>query len=391
MKKWSIPIARTHLLDEEINSVLEPLKSGWLVQGPKVREFEERWSDFTNSIHSIAVTSCTSGLHLSLVALGFGSGDEAIVPAFTWISSANVIEHLGGTPVFCDVGLSDFNIEISEIEKKITSRTKAIVVVHLFGMAAEMSAIHSLAKKHKLLVVEDAACGFGSYYNGKHVGNFGETGVFSFHPRKAITTGEGGMITTQNKHLAEKLRRLRDHGADISDLKRHQSPKPFILADHPDAGYNQRMTDIQGALGSSQMTRAQAIIDERRDLAARYDHAFIDIDWLQTPKVPDGHLHGYQSYPCLFQPELCEKGKIREANRLRNKWMDWLQQSGISTRPATHAVHMLSYYRDKYSLKPSDFPKASVANDCSISLPLFNGMSREEQNYVIEQVQKAVF
>jgi perosamine synthetase len=390
----NIPIARTSLTENEINSVLEPLRSGWLVQGPRVREFEEKWSAFTCAEHSIAVTSCTTALHLSLAALGFSPGDEAIVPAFTWISTANVVEHLGGTVVFCDINLDTFNIDPAQIEAKITAKTKAILPVHLFGLAADMYAINSIAKRHNLWVVEDAACGFGSRYHVRHVGILGDIGCFSFHPRKAITTGEGGMITTQSAELAEKLRRLRDHGAAMSDLQRHLGTRPYLLADHPDAGYNQRMTDLQAALGSAQMDRAAEIITERQRLAARYDQAFSDLDWLQTPARLEGCEHGYQSYPCLFQSQRAKKAartgdtaEIKSINEARNFWMDSLQQHGISTRPATHALHMLSFYKQKYRLKPEDFPSAFAANDCSISLPLFHGMTEAEQDFVIQKVR----
>jgi len=391
----NIPIARTNLTEAEINSVLDPLRSGWLVQGPKVREFEEKWSSFTGSKHSIAVTSCTTALHLSLAALGFGPGDEAIVPAFTWISTANVVEHLGGRVVFCDIDLDTFNIDPEKIEAKITAKTKAILPVHLFGLAADMEAINAIARQHKLWVVEDAACGFGSRYHGQHVGTQGNTGCFSFHPRKAITTGEGGMVTTQDDKLAEKIRRLRDHGAAMSDLQRHLGARPYLLADHPDAGYNQRMTDLQAALGSAQMDRATDIITERQRLASRYDQAFENLAWLQTPAQLHQYEHGYQSYPCLFQPDRAKaaarhgnKAKIKDINTERNLWMDQLQQQGISTRPATHAVHMLSFYQQKYGLQPEDFPNAFAANDCSISLPLFHGMTQAEQDFVIEQVRE---
>jgi len=382
----NIPIARTSLLETEIQSVLEPLRSGWLVQGPKVREFEEKWSAFTGAEHSIAVTSCTTALHLSLAALGFGPGDEAIVPAFTWISTANVIEHLGGKVVFCDIDLATFNLDVAQLEKLVTLKTKAILPVHLFGLSADMSAVLSFAAKHKLSVVEDAACGFGTRYQGKHVGTLGDAGCYSFHPRKAITTGEGGMVTTNNAELAAKLRRLRDHGAAMSDLQRHLGARPYLLADHPDAGYNQRMTDLQAALGSAQMERAQSIIAERQRLAAIYDRAFKGLDWLRTPAKLDGYEHGYQSYPCLFQPEPINADSISRVNEMRNSWMDKLQKRGISTRPATHAVHMLTFYREKYGLKPEDFPSAYAANHCSISLPLFHGMTEAEQSYVVDVV-----
>lgn len=386
--KMKVPIARTSLTETEMQSVLDPLRSGWLVQGPKVREFEEKWSAFTGAKHSVAVTSCTTALHLSLAALGFGPGDEAIVPAFTWIATANIVEHLGGKVIFCDVNLNTFNLDVYQLAQKITHRTKAVLPVHLFGLSADMTPINQLAQQHGLWVVEDAACGFGARYHRQHVGTLGDAGCFSFHPRKAITTGEGGMITTQNAALAEKLRRLRDHGAAVSDLQRHLGARPYLLADHPDAGYNQRMTDLQAALGASQMDRAEAIVAERQRLAKIYDEAFASLPWLKTPTHIDGLEHGYQSYACLFAPEPITPKSILRINHVRNAWMDRLQQAGIATRPATHAVHMLSFYRAKYRLKPDDFPNAWAANDCSVALPLFHGMTEVEQGFVIQQVQE---
>ncbi len=383
----NVPIARTSLTEEEIQSVLGPLRSGWLVQGVKVREFEEKWSVFTGARHSIAVTSCTSAMHLSLAALGIGPGDEVIVPAFTWISTANVVEHTGATVVFCDIDLETFNIDPAQIGGKITERTRAIIPVHLFGLAVDLHAVLEIASAHEIHVIEDAACGFGAEYHGRHVGTFGDTGCFSFHPRKAITTGEGGMITTNDDGLAERLRRLRDHGARMSDLQRHLGPRPYLLADHAEAGYNQRMTDIQAALGSSQMDRAPAILEERRRLAGQYDEAFASTGWLRTPAVPAGSAHGYQSYPCFCQSEPVTLESIERVHSTRNTWMGDLQEHGISTRPATHAVHMLSFYRHKYGIQATDFPNAYAANHCSISLPLFHGMTEAEQSFVIDQVR----
>lgn len=382
----NVPIARTTLTEAEIQSVLDPLRSGWLVQGPKVKEFEDKWSAFTDSAHSAAVTSCTTALHLSLAALGFGPGDEAIVPALTWISTANVVEHLGGKVVFCDIDLNTFNIDVKQLVDKINPKTKVILPVHLFGLSADMTPIIALARKHNLWVIEDAACGFGSRYKGQHVGTFGDAGCFSFHPRKAITTGEGGMVTANSEELITRVRRLRDHGAAMSDLQRHLGARPYLLADHPDAGYNQRMTDIQAALGSAQMDRASEIVSERQRLAGVYDLAFTGLPWLSTPKCPDDYVHGYQSYPCLFQPETITSQSMPRINEERNIWMEDLLKAGVSTRPATHAVHMLTYYREKYGHKPEDFPNAWAANDCSISLPLFHGMTEKEQAHVIEQV-----
>ena len=384
----NVPIARTSLTEEEVQSVLEPLRSGWLVQGPQVKSFEEKWSSFTGAPYSLAVTSCTTGMHLAVAALGLGPGDEVIVPALTWISTANVIEHQGATPIFCDVDLETFNIDVAQIEARITERTVGILPVHLFGLAADMDPILAIAHRHGLWVVEDAACGFGATYKGRHVGCFGNAGAFSFHPRKAITTGEGGMVTAADAELATKIQQLRDHGAVMSDLQRHLGPKPYLLADHIYAGYNQRMTDMQGALGNVQMNRATAIVEERRQIASEFQAAFADLHWLRTPRIADGYGHGYQSYPCLFWPEAAaDPTQVDKVNALRNSWMETLQGAGVSTRPATHAVHMLSFYAKKYDLLPENFPRARAANDCSISLPLFHGMTEAEKAHVVDTVR----
>ena len=316
-----IPISKTILNKNDIQLVSKTLESGWIVQGRNIEKFEKEFCEFTKSKHSIAVTSCTTALYLSLVANNFSYNDEAIVPAFTWISSANVIEHLGGKVKFCDIDTNTFNIDPKKIEKCITKKTKVIIVVHLFGMPANMDEIMKIANKHKLIVIEDAACGLGSFYKNMHVGNFGMTGCFSFHPRKSITTGEGGMITTNDNSLAKRIRILRDHGAEISDFQRHNGPKPYLLPEFPEAGFNFRMTDIQGALGLSQMLRLQKILDERINIARKYDKAFSTLDWLNTPKYSSNYIHGYQSYPCIFEMleavPVCSNGGARERPRQR--------------------------------------------------------------------------
>ena len=331
----NVPIARTSLLEEEIQSVLAPLRSGWLVQGPRVREFEQKWSEFTGAKHSIAVTSCTTALHLALAALGFGPGDEAIVPAFTWIATANVVEHLGGKVVFCDIDLETFNLDIADAARRITSRTRAILPVHLFGLAADMKAVTRLAEQNGLWVVEDAACGFGSRIHGRHVGTMADAGCFSFHPRKAITTGEGGMITANSDELAEKLRRLRDHGAALSDLQRHVGPRPYLLADHLDAGYNQRMTDLQAALGSAQMDRAAAIVAERQRLARVYDEAFAGLTWLRTPRMWPAWSTATRAMPACSSPNPSHPPRFRASTRrAMHGWTAFSRQaSQLARRP----------------------------------------------------------
>ena len=389
--KINIPISKTILKENDINSVSETLRSGWLVQGENVADFENKWCEFTGAAHSVAVTSCTSALYLSLASLNFTFEDEAIVPAFTWISSANVVEHLGGKVKFCDIDINTFNLDPTKLESCITSKTKVIIVVHLFGLSAEMDEIIKIANKYKLKIVEDAACGFGSLYKKKHVGNFGYTGCFSFHPRKALTTGEGGMITTNDNVLAKKLRILRDHGAHITDYQRHYGSKPYQLAEYPEAGFNLRMTDFQAALGSSQMNRAKEILEERSFIGKTYNKLFENLHWLKVPEYNKKFVHGYQSYPCILMPEEITIKSIKDINKKRNQFMEYLQEIGISTRPATHAVHMLEYYKKKYKLKPEDFPNAYAANDCSISFPLYNGLTLDEQNYIVENVSNYKF
>ncbi len=384
----NIPIAKTVFEQADFDAILKPLRSGWVVQGPCVKEFETKWSAFTGATHSIATSNCTTALHLSLSALGVGPGDEVIVPAFTWVASANAVESLGATPVFCDIDLKTFNIDPVLIEQALSPRTKALMPVHLFGLSVDMDAVLRIAQKRNLLVVEDAACGFASSYKNKHVGTLGATGCFSFHPRKAITTGEGGMITTEDGALAAKLRAMRDHGASVSDHQRHLGPKPYLLPEFPYLGYNYRMTDIQGSIGSTQMDRATTIHQARAGWAERYNEALGTVSWLRTPVSGADYHHGYQAYVCLFVPEEINAGNVSTMNARRNDFMDHLQQNGVSTRPGTHAVHMLGYYAQKYHLKREMFLNSWVADQCSIALPLFPTMTEEEFSHVITLIKR---
>ena len=387
-EKLNIPIAKTEFDDEDFQAQLKPLKSGWIVQGPHVKEFEDKWNSFSGANHSIATTSCTSSLHMSLIALDIKEEDEVIVPAFTWISSANVVEHVKAKVIFCDISLDTFNIDCEKIRDLITPKTKAIIPVHLFGLPADMDSILKVANEFNLAVIEDAACGFNARYKGQHVGTIGDTGCFSFHPRKAITTGEGGMITTNNEELAVKLRSLRDHGAAITDLQRHYGNKPYLLPDFPYAGYNYRMTDIQASIGSSQMNRATEIGQKRKDIASLYDDKLKELYWLNPTVYNNDFEHGYQSYVCLFMPEKITIENISQINLMRNKFMEYLHKDGISTRPGTHAVHMLDYYKNKYDIKSEDYINAYIADQCSISFPLYPTLSVEELDYIFDSISK---
>lgn len=383
-----IPIAKTLFTEEDYEGVRKVLESGWVVQGPRVKEFEDLWCEFTGAKNSVAVTSCTTALHLALIAAGIKAGDEVIIPAFTWVATANAVEYIGAVPVFCDIDLKTFNIDVKHIENHITQKTKAIIPVHLFGLAVEMENVMSLSRKYNLKVIEDAACGFGATYKNIHAGNFGDFGCFSFHPRKAITTGEGGMITTHDSEDAETLRSLRDHGASVSDLMRHEGNKPYLLPEFPHLGYNYRMTDVQASLGVSQMKRAEEICARRNEVANALSEGLKEIHWLNLPSFDDNHKHGFQSYVCLFNPDNVSPYSIEKVNEMRNKFMDYLLAKGISTRPGTHAVHALEYYSKKYGIKNTDFPNAYIADLCSISLPVFPGLTAEEINYIIEKIRK---
>lgn len=371
-----------------MRAVQLPLESGWVVQGPYVAKFEEMFSAFTGTRHSAAASSCTTALHLAVAVLRLKPGDEVIVPAFTWVATANVVEYMGAKPIFCDIRLDTFNIDVAQIEALVTPRTVGIIPVHLFGLCADMQPIMDIARKHSLWVVEDAACAFGGWYRRRHAGTFGEIGCFSFHPRKSITTGEGGMVITARDDLDKEVRSLRDHGASRSDLSRHTQTSSFLLAEYDHLGYNYRLTDIQGALGCVQMERAEWILSERRARARLYDELLNDFEWLKTPVVPEGYVHGYQSYVCLFLPELPTIANVKRLHEQRNEIMMRLEERGIATRQGTHAAVIQRYYAEKYDLHPEQFPNAYIADRLSLTLPLFVQITEGEQRQVHDSLQE---
>jgi len=385
----SIPITKVFIGEEELRAVQRPLESGWVVQGRYVAEFEEKFSHFTGARNSVATTSCTTALHVVVAALGLQAGDEVIVPGYTWISTANVVEYMGAKPVFCDVDLATFNIDPAAIEPLITERTVGLLPVHLFGLPAAMAPVMDLAAKHGLWVVEDCACSLGGIYDGRHTGTFGEAGCFSFHPRKSITTGEGGMITTQRDDLAELARSLRDHGASRSDYARHTSDGAFLLSEYNTIGFNYRMTDIQGALGSAQMDRAADILAERGRRARLYDEMLADIEWIATPVVPENCVHGYQAYVCLFRPEEPSMDNVHRLHERRNMLMAELERRGVATRQGTHSPVLSGFYSQRYDLRPEDYPQSVIADRLSIALPLFAQLTDAEQETVVRELRSA--
>ncbi len=375
LEKRNIPISLPAIGEEEWQALREPVMSGWVTQGPKVTEFEKNFAAHHKVKHAIAVTSCTTGLHLALTALGVGPGDEVIIPAFTWVATANTVIYCGATPVFVDIDPLTFNIDPSQIEKKLSSKTKAIVPVHLFGLCADMDGIKRVLPDN-VKILEDAACAAGASYKGQMAGTLGDAAVFSFHPRKTITTGEGGMVTSNDDLLAETMNIQRNHGASISEEQRHHGAKPYLLPDFDMLGFNYRMTDLQSAMGLIQLAKLTDFITERQKWAKFYIRGLASIDWLELPEIGKEYKHGWQAFVCTVKEDLLPQG--------RNAIMEHLQQLGVSTRPGTHAVHMLNYFKKRLSIESQDYPAAYAANETSMAIPLHNRMQEEDYQYVVQ-------
>lgn len=360
--------------EEEINLVKQCLDSRWVTQGPFVAHFE-RLMEKKHQVHrSLATTSCTAALHLAAMALNLGPNDEVIVPAFTWVTSAHAAEYMGAKAVFVDVDVKTFNIDPTLIEAAITEKTKAIIAVHLFGLAAEMDAINALAKKYNLAVIEDAACAIGTTYQGRPVGGLGDIGCFSFHPRKLITTGEGGMVTTNHEELVPMINAYRNHGAFPAS-----ESNPWTMGHFDVLGYNLRLSDIQAAVGIAQFAKLDGILAHRRQAALYYSACLQNMDELIIPtEGVDVSGHNFQSYVI----------RVKGDRDFRNSIMSALAKADIQTRPGTHAVHRLHYYENKYQIKPSDFPRAALCEDTTITLPIFPGITPEDQMQVVNIIKQ---
>jgi len=375
-KKLNVPITKPSLTEEEARAPFDSIKSGWVTQGPKVAEFEKAVASYVGAKHGIATTSCTTGLHLAMAAIGIGPGDEVICPSFTFIASANAILYTGASVVFCEVDPRTFNIDPADVEKRITKKTKAIMPVDQIGLACDIDAINAIAKKHGIKVVEDAAPAIGESYKGRKVGSNAHQTVFSFHPRKVITTGEGGMITTDDDELADRARKLRAHGMSVSDLDRHKSDR-VIIEEYPVLGFNYRMTDIQASIGLVQLRRLDELLRLRRARAERYNAELPAIKGLEIPYVPDYAEHTYQSY-CLRLTKDC---KLDREDLMTN-----LLRRGIATRRGVMASHLEKTYTERNGMV--SLPVTEAATAATMLIPLYATMTDEEQSWVIDSLRE---
>ncbi len=375
----NIPVARPSIGTEEELAVVAALRSGWVAQGPRVAEFERAFAEYVGATQAVAVSSCTTALHLALVAGGVKLGDEVLCPSLSFMATANCIVYAGAKPVFVDIDPATYNIDPVGIERAITPDTKAILVVHQIGLPAQLDEIMAIASRHGLLVIEDAACAVGAEYLGRRIGLPHATmACFSFHPRKVLTTGEGGMITTADDQLAARLRRLRQHAMSVSDLTRHNSSR-VVNESYDEIGYNYRMTDMQAAMGLVQLRRLDEMLAKRRELALHYSSRLRSLKWLALPQEPAGFRHNFQSYMVRLSSE---------APITRDQLMQELLDRGVSSRRGIMAIHREVPYRAGWDRL---LPVTNMVTDTTLVLPLFHEMTNEDQDYVIECLEEISF
>lgn len=366
----AIPLTRPTIGPAELEAVAEVLASGWLTQGERVAAFERAVADYCGARHAVATSSCTAALHIALVALGVGPGDEVILPSMTFIATANAVRYCGATPVFAEIVPETFNLDPVAAEAAITPRTKAMVVVHQLGLPAELDAFDDIARRHGVHLVEDAACALGSRDRGRPIGGHGHTCCFSFHPRKVISTGEGGMVLTNDGRLADKLRRLRQHGMDVSDRERHGA-RELVTESYPVLGFNYRLTDVQAAIGVVQMQRLDGLLEQRRAIAEMYNRRLADHPYLLTAEAPPHAVPNYQSYAV----RLTDDAPLGRDDVLRG-----LRQRGVAVKGGVMTIHREAAYAgsSRYSL-----PRSERASDRSLLLPLFPDLTSDNQERVI--------
>lgn len=367
-----IPIAKPYLTADEAQAAYDTILTGWITQGPRVAEFEEKFAAYTGAKYAVAVSNCTTALHLAMIVAGIGPGDEVICPSMSYIATANSIKYVGAKPVFAEVNPVTYNLDVKDAARKITPRTRAILLVHQIGMPADIDAFKELASIHNLKLIEDAACAAGSSYKGARIGSHSELVCFSLHPRKVISTGDGGFVTTNREDYYQRMKLLRQHGMSINDRVRHESSK-LIFEDHVEVGYNYRMTDIQAAVGIKQLEKLDWIVEERRKIAMRYHEAFRDIDYIRLPKEENGYFSNYQSYSIYLNDD-CPVS--------RNEIMQKMLDDGIATRRGIMTTHRETAYKTECA--GLSLPLSENAADRSIILPLYIPMKNEDIEKVIE-------
>lgn len=364
-----IPLARPFTGEDELSEVRGVLESGYLSQGSKVLEFEKMVAEHTGAEFALATSSCTTALHLSLVALGIGIGDEVLVPDFTFPATANVVVQLGAVPVLVDIDLATFNIDPDQLKRHLTSRTKAVIPVDLFGLSADMTPVVAFAADNGLAVLEDAACALGATYYDSPCGLLGDVGCFSFHARKIITTGEGGMVVTNRPDLAERLQLLRSHGG-----VRHNDRFTF-----KEAGFNYRLSDIQAAVGTAQMRRLTNLIQRRRSLATGLRQGLAGVNGITVPPEPAWGGHVYQAFVALIDSNIDRDSVIRS-----------LRSGGVEATLGTYALHDQPFFRQAFGYAPGELPQSHAACLHSIALPLYPGMQDSELDEVVDAVRCAM-
>ncbi len=379
MRQDFLPFARPSIGEEEIAELIDTLKSGWITTGPKVERFTKEFAEYVGGRYAVPVSSATGGLHVALLALGVGPGDEVITTPMTFVATLNTIVHCGAIPVLVDIDRATLNIRVEEIERKITPRTKVILPVHYVGQAADLDPILELADRRGVAVLEDAAHGVGSEYRGRRIGSFPTTSVFSFHPNKNMTTGEGGMVVTSDEAVFEKAALLKFHGMDREAWKRFAkagSPRYDVAL----PGFKYNMMDIQAALGLHQLKKLEGFLVERERLARRYDEALHGLAGLILPKpVPYPVRHAWHLYTPLV-----------DVDRLRidrDRFMAELKARNIGTGLHYTAAHEFSYYAGRFGWKPDDYPEAHFVSERIVSLPLFPGLTDADQDDAIEAIR----
>lgn len=366
-----IPYFVPWITPQDKKSVLKALDQRWLTNGPILKKFEEKFKQFIDTKYSSGVGSATQALHLSLRALEIGANDEVIVPTFTFTATANVVKYCGAKPVFVDVDINTFNIMPKEIEKKITRKTKAIIVVHYGGQACDMDKISSISKKHGINIIEDCAHSLGSIYKNQKCGSFGQTGCFSFYPTKVITTGEGGMVTTNNQKIYKKVELLRSQGMSIQPIERES--KASWRYDIIDLGYNYRLDEIRSSLGLSQLSRVNEINKMRIKIAKKYDELIGKIKGITIPKILHDRNHIYHLYTIKIESDY---------HLTRNELFHKLYLHHIGASVQFYPLHLMSYYKQSSDNKPENFPNSDKLKDQVLSLPIYPTMTTKQVEYV---------